>query len=72
MLLLDIEKEIRPLPRQEKLQLLRDIEYMLHENHPSSHNTDIRQYLQRDQEVGAYGPVNEPEIAKQLQGLLSS
>jgi predicted amidohydrolase len=71
MLLLDIEKNIRPLSRAEKIQLIRDIEMMLHEEKSPQDGDEFREFFQPGQRIGYHGPVDEPLIAAQLQELLS-
>ncbi len=70
MRLPDIENAIRPLSRTKKLQLIQAIMRMLHKENASAQDTDMQKYFQPGQDVGFYGPVCEPKIAKQLQELL--
>jgi len=68
MSLAEIEQEvIKPLSRAEKLQLIADITKMLQEEEKD----DLSQYFEPGQEVGRFGPVNEPQIASQLQEMLT-
>ena len=65
MLLLEIEQTIKPLPRVAKIQLIQDIAEML-----KAETDDVARDVQPGQEVGYFGPINEPEIAAQLQEML--
>jgi hypothetical protein len=68
MSLAEIEQEvIKPLSRAEKLQLIADITKMVQEEEKD----DLSQYFKPGQEVGRFGPVNEPQIASQLQEMLT-
>lgn len=69
MSLVEIEQEvIKPLSRVEKLQLIADISKMLQEEE----GDELSQYFKPGQEVGRFGPVNEPQIASQLQEMLTT
>lgn len=68
MSLIEIEQNIiKPLSRAEKLQLIADISTMLQEEEKD----ELSKYFKPGQEVGRFGPVNEPQIASQLQEMLT-
>ena len=70
MSLVEIEqKVIKPLSRAEKLQLIADITKMLQEEEKAE--SELSQYFKSGEEVGRFGPVNEPQIASQLQEMLT-
>ena len=69
MSLVEIEQEvIKPLSRAEKLQLIADITTMLQ----AEEGDELSPYFKPGQEVGRFGPLNEPQIASQLQEMLTT
>ncbi len=59
---------IKPLSRTEKLQLIADITRMLQEEEGDESSQDVT----AGQEVRRFGSVNEPQIASQLQEMLTT
>ncbi|GAK61489.1 hypothetical protein U27_01390 [Candidatus Vecturithrix granuli] len=71
MLLAEIAQDvIKPLTRAEKLQLIADITKMLQEEEKAE--SELSPYFTPGQEVGRFGPINEPQIASQLQEMLTT
>ena len=61
MSVIEIEQQIKPLSRAEKLRLIADLTKMLQEE-----ESDLYQYFTLGEVIDYHGPVIEPKVAKQL------
>ena len=63
MSVLEIAQQIQPLSREEKRQLLHEIQQML----ADEEDTELRQFFTPGEIIDYHGPIIEPKIAQQLQ-----
>lgn len=63
MSIIELEQEIKPLTRLEKLQLIADITRMLQEEE----DVEMKQFFKPGEIIDYHGPVIETKAAQQLQ-----
>ena len=70
MLLLDIEEQIKPMSKADKMQLIRDVWHMLQEEMGPDASQGVAEVFQSAGPIKIHPPVDSTETARELEELL--